>query len=369
MEEQALKKERDKPARRAWKSCRAKWVASSQRDGMRASGCAKRKSSRRFGDAGAAGRAADRRRADRRRGDLARASEIPTASCRRRAQIEAQRAELAKVAGERLLPPRGGHRRRHRRDRPRDRRARLQMRRARCRSCSDGGQLQHRVIGHDRRCARYRMPCGVHARGSVNRRPIGSFLFLGPPCRKTETARASLSSCSTTKRHDSPRYDEYMERHAVSRLIALRPGTWATTRRSADRAGAHATLQRAPVRRGREGSPRRLQHLLQLLDDGRLTMVRAAPSIQEHRGDPHHQPGDAELTALEERRDLDAEERDITSQRVVAEALRQHFRRSSSTASTRSSCSAGSRDQIRSIVEIQLSNRRSGWPGAISSWS
>ncbi len=95
------------------------------------------------------------------------------------------------------------------------------------------------------------------------RRPIGSFLFLGPTgVGKTETARA-LAEFMFDDERAMIRIDmsEYMERHAVSRLIGAPPGYVGLRRgRAAHRAGSPAALQRDLVRRGRKGSPRRLQY-------------------------------------------------------------------------------------------------------------
>jgi ATP-dependent Clp protease ATP-binding subunit ClpB len=96
--------------------------------------------------------------------------------------------------------------------------------------------------------------------------------------------------------------------------------------------------------------------LLQLLDDGRLTdgqgrtvdfkntLVILTSNI-----------GTAELGALEDRRDLDAVEKERTGEHVVQEALRQHFRpefinRLDEIVRFRRL----GREQVRSIVDIQL---------------
>ena len=59
-----------------------------------------------------------------------------------------------------------------------------------------------------------------------NRRPLGSFLFLGP----TGVGKTELTKALTKFMFDDPhamlRFDmsEYMEKHAVSRLIGVPPG-------------------------------------------------------------------------------------------------------------------------------------------------
>src|SRR6185295_2931758 len=58
------------------------------------------------------------------------------------------------------------------------------------------------------------------------RRPIGSFLFLGPTgVGKTELARA-LAEFLFDDEHNMVRLDmsEYMEKHTVSRLVGAPPG-------------------------------------------------------------------------------------------------------------------------------------------------
>ena len=64
---------------------------------------------------------------------------------------------------------------------------------------------------------------------------------------------------------------EYQERHTVSRLVGAPPATWVTRRGAADRGGTAQAVLRRPLRRDREGPSGRLQHALQVLDDGRLT--------------------------------------------------------------------------------------------------
>jgi ATP-dependent Clp protease ATP-binding subunit ClpB len=96
--------------------------------------------------------------------------------------------------------------------------------------------------------------------------------------------------------------------------------------------------------------------LLQVLDDGRLTdgqgrtvdfrntIIILTSNI-----------GTSELSALEERRDLTAEEKERTGERVVAEALRQYFRPEFINRLDEIVIyDRLGRDQIRSIVEIQL---------------
>jgi ATP-dependent Clp protease ATP-binding subunit ClpB len=163
-----------------------------------------------------------------------------------------------------------------------------------------------------------------------DRRPIGSFLFLGPTgVGKTETARA-LAEFLFDDERAMIRIDmsEYMERHAVSRLIGAPPGYVGYEE------GGQLT---EPVRRRpysvvlfdevEKAHPDVFNTLLQLLDDGRLTdgqgrtvdfkntVVILTSNI-----------GTAELAALEDRTDLSSEEREKLGQKLVQDALRAHFR-------------------------------------------
>ncbi len=105
-------------------------------------------------------------------------------------------------------------------------------------------------------------------------RPIGSFIFLGPTgVGKTETARA-LAEFLFDDEHAMVRIDmsEYMEKHAVSRLIGAPPGyvgyeeggqlTEAVRRRP------YAVLLFDEIEKAH---PDVFNILLQILDDGRLT--------------------------------------------------------------------------------------------------
>ena len=105
-------------------------------------------------------------------------------------------------------------------------------------------------------------------------RPIGSFIFLGPTgVGKTETARA-LAEFLFDDEHAMVRIDmsEYMEKHAVARLIGAPPGyvgfeeggqlTEAIRRRP------YAVVLFDEIEKGH---PDVFNILLQILDDGRLT--------------------------------------------------------------------------------------------------
>jgi len=105
-------------------------------------------------------------------------------------------------------------------------------------------------------------------------RPIGSFIFLGPTgVGKTETARA-LANFLFDDEHAIVRIDmsEFMERHAVSRLIGAPPGYVGYEE------GGHLTeaVRRRPYSvvlfdEIEKAHPDVFNVLLQILDDGRLT--------------------------------------------------------------------------------------------------
>ena len=92
------------------------------------------------------------------------------------------------------------------------------------------------------------------------RKPIGNFLFSGPTgVGKTEVAR-QLAFCLGV---ELLRFDmsEYMERHAVSRLIGAPPGYVGFDQGGQLTEGDHqASVQRAAARRDREGASGHLQH-------------------------------------------------------------------------------------------------------------
>jgi ATP-dependent Clp protease ATP-binding subunit ClpB len=88
-------------------------------------------------------------------------------------------------------------------------------------------RLQQRVIGQNEAVERVSNAIRRSRAGlSDPKRPIGSFIFLGPTgVGKTELARA-LAEFLFDDEHALVRIDmsEYMERHAVSRLIGAPPG-------------------------------------------------------------------------------------------------------------------------------------------------
>ena len=137
------------------------------------------------------------------------------------------------------------------------------------------GRLRHRVIGQDPALERVANAIRRSRAGlSDPKRPIGSFIFLGPTgVGKTELARA-LAEFLFDDEHAMVRIDmsEYMEKHAVARLIGAPPGYVGYEE------GGQLTEQ---VRRRpyavvlfdeiEKAHPDVFNVLLQIMDDGRLT--------------------------------------------------------------------------------------------------
>jgi ATP-dependent Clp protease ATP-binding subunit ClpB len=136
-------------------------------------------------------------------------------------------------------------------------------------------RLRHRVIGQDAALERVANAIRRSRAGlSDPKRPIGSFIFLGPTgVGKTELVRA-LAEFLFDDEHAMVRIDmsEYMEKHAVSRLIGAPPGYVGYEE------GGQLTEQ---VRRRpyavvlfdeiEKAHPDVFNVLLQIMDDGRLT--------------------------------------------------------------------------------------------------
>ncbi|MBQ2697137.1 MAG: AAA family ATPase, partial [Clostridia bacterium] len=136
-------------------------------------------------------------------------------------------------------------------------------------------KLRERVIGQDEAVERV-CDAILRSRAGIRdpRRPIGSFLFLGPTgVGKTELAK-SLARALFDDESSMVRIDmsEYMEKHAVSRLIGAPPGyvgydeggqlTEAVRRRP------YAVVLFDEVEKAH---PDVFNVLLQVLDDGRIT--------------------------------------------------------------------------------------------------
>ena len=136
-------------------------------------------------------------------------------------------------------------------------------------------RISDRVVGQDEAVAKVSRTIRRSRAGlSEGQRPLGSFLFLGPTgVGKTELAK-SLTEQMFGDETALIRLDmsEYMERHAVSRMIGAPPGY------VGHEAGGQLTeaVRRHPysvilLDEVEKAHPEVMNVLLQLLDDGRLT--------------------------------------------------------------------------------------------------
>jgi len=135
--------------------------------------------------------------------------------------------------------------------------------------------LKQRVIGQDEAVTKVAEAIQIHRAGLADpNKPIGSFLFLGPTgVGKTEAAKTLADFLFNDEKHII-RIDmsEYMERHAVARLIGSPPGYVGYEE------GGQLTEQ---VRRNpfsvvlfdeiEKAHPEVFNIFLQILDEGRLT--------------------------------------------------------------------------------------------------
>jgi ATP-dependent Clp protease ATP-binding subunit ClpB len=138
-----------------------------------------------------------------------------------------------------------------------------------------GDQLHQRVIGQDE-AVQTVADAVLRARAGISNpnRPIGAFLFLGPTgVGKTELARALAFELFDSEEH-MVRIDmsEYMEKHAVSRLVGAPPGYVGYEE------GGQLTeaVRRKPysvvlLDEIEKAHPDVFNILLQIFDDGRLT--------------------------------------------------------------------------------------------------
>jgi len=135
--------------------------------------------------------------------------------------------------------------------------------------------LKARVVGQDE-AVRVVSEAVQRSRAGVQdpRRPVGSFLFLGP----TGVGKTELAKALATELFDSEKsmiridMSEYMEKHAVSRLVGAPPGY------VGHEEGGQLTeaLRRHPyavvlLDEVEKAHPEVFNILLQVLDDGRLT--------------------------------------------------------------------------------------------------
>ncbi len=135
--------------------------------------------------------------------------------------------------------------------------------------------LHRRVVGQDE-AVQLVADAVIRARAGIKdpRRPIGSFIFLGPTgVGKTELARtlaeALFDSEDSTVRIDM---SEYMERHAVSRLIGAPPGYVGYEEggqlTEAVRRKPYSVILFDEIEKAHQDV---FNVLLQILDDGRVT--------------------------------------------------------------------------------------------------
>ena len=187
--------------------------------------------------------------------------------------------------------------------------------------------LHRRVIGQDE-AVRLVADAVIRARSGIKdpRRPIGSFIFLGPTgVGKTELAKALAESLFDSE-ESIVRIDmsEYMERHAVSRLIGAPPGYVGYEE------GGQLTeaVRRKPYSvilfdEIEKAHPEVFNVLLQILDDGRAT------DAQGHTVDFKNtviiMTSNIGSAHLLEGLDAGGGIRDDARQAVIAE-LRAHFR-------------------------------------------
>jgi ATP-dependent Clp protease ATP-binding subunit ClpB len=187
--------------------------------------------------------------------------------------------------------------------------------------------LHERVVGQDE-AVRAVADAVMRARAGVKdpRRPIGSFLFLGPTgVGKTELAK-TLAAALFDSSENLVRIDmsEYMEKHAVSRLLGAPPGYIGYDEggqlTEAVRRKPYSVLLFDEVEKAH---PDVFHVLLQLLDDGRLTdshgktvdFKNTVVILTSNVGSPHLLEGIDENGVLRE----EAKERVLTE-------LRRHFR-------------------------------------------
>jgi ATP-dependent Clp protease ATP-binding subunit ClpB len=196
-------------------------------------------------------------------------------------------------------------------------------------------RLRQRVVGQDTALERVSNAIRRSRAGlSDPKRPIGSFIFLGPTgVGKTELARA-LAEFLFDDEHALVRIDmsEYMERHAVSRLIGAPPGyvgyeeggqlTEQVRRRP------YSVILFDEIEKAHQDV---FNILLQIMDDGRLTdgqgrivdFKNTIIIMTSNIGSAYLQPENGATGALARPRESDWFEQ---ASRQVMQALHAHFK-------------------------------------------
>ncbi|MBM7653704.1 ATP-dependent chaperone ClpB [Neobacillus cucumis] len=187
--------------------------------------------------------------------------------------------------------------------------------------------LHQRVIGQNE-AVNLVSDAVLRARAGIKdpNRPIGSFLFLGPTgVGKTELAKALAESLFDSEEH-MIRIDmsEYMEKHAVSRLIGAPPGyvgyeeggqlTEAVRRRP------YSVILMDEIEKAH---PEVFNILLQALDDGRITDSQGR--VVDFKNTVIIMTSNIGSQFLLERSDNEVEISDETRE-MVMKLLRSHFR-------------------------------------------
>ncbi|CAN5537441.1 ATP-dependent chaperone ClpB [soil metagenome] len=212
--------------------------------------------------------------------------------------------------------------------------------------------LHRRVVGQDEAVSAVASAIRRARAGlSDPNRPLGSFIFLGPTgVGKTELAHA-LAEFLFDDEHAMVRIDmsEYMERHAVSRLIGAPPGYVGY-----DEGGQLSeAVRRRPYSvvlfdEVEKAHPEVFNVLLQVLDDGRLTDNQGRTvDFKNTVIIMTSNLGSSYLTTVEGD--------DDTARKRVMEALQAHFRPEFlNRVDEMVIFKPLTRDQIGEIVEIQL---------------
>ncbi len=214
-------------------------------------------------------------------------------------------------------------------------------------------RLHERVIGQDEAISKIAKAVRISRAGLKDpNRPIGSFIFLGPTgVGKTELAKA-LAEFLFDDEHNIVRIDmsEYMEKHAVSRLVGAPPGyvgydeggqlTEAVRRRP------YSVILLDEIEKAHSDV---FNILLQVLDDGRLTdghgrtvdFRNTILIMTSNVGSNYLQPG------------MDSAE----SAKMVEAALKSTFRPEFlNRIDAILRFNALKREDIRAIVDVQLKN-------------